>query len=128
MADEESGRSENDPLLSSSDHGADLPPEMSPVGAYLTIATLTVLTLVGSMSTGLLNISIPRIQEDLQLPEEFMLWYVRVNPSNGAPTFFPDRSHVAHLSMLTDLEMGITGQLPFTRQSKPPIPLRALFL
>jgi hypothetical protein len=74
MADEETGRSESDPLISSSDNGADRPPEMSPVRAYFTIATLTVLTLVGSMSTGVLNISIPRIQEDLQLPEEFVLW------------------------------------------------------
>jgi Major Facilitator Superfamily len=120
MADEETGRSEGDPLLSSSDNGADRPPEMSPVGAYLTIATLTVLTLVGSMSTGLLNISIPRIQEDLQLPEEFMLWYVRVNPSNGAPTFFPDRSRVARLSMLTDLEMELQASFHLLVSLNPP--------
>lgn len=74
-ADDEPSLSESNPLISSPDSGDDGAPEMSPVRAYLTIATLTVLTLVGSMSTGVLNISIPKIQEDLQLPEGFVLWY-----------------------------------------------------
>lgn len=74
VADDETSLSESDPLLSNKDKRDDGVPEMSPVRAYLTIATLTVLTLVGSLSTGVLNISIPTIQEDLQLPEGFVLW------------------------------------------------------
>ena len=73
-ADDETSLSESNPLISSPNNGDDEAPEMSSVRAYFTIATLTLLTLVGSMSTGVLNISIPTIQEDLQLPEGFALW------------------------------------------------------
>lgn len=66
--------SESSPLISSPNHGDDEALRMSSARAYLTIATLTVLTLVGSMSTGVLNISIPKIQEELQLPKGFVLW------------------------------------------------------
>lgn len=74
VADNKTDLAESDPLISSPDNGDYGAPHMSPVRAHLTIATLTVLTLVGSMSTGVLNISIPKIQEELQLPEGFVLW------------------------------------------------------
>lgn len=46
--------------------------------AVILITTLTGITFVGSMSTGLLTIGLPWIAADLDLPNNLLLWYVSV--------------------------------------------------
>lgn len=47
---------------------------LSRIRAVILITTLTGITFVGSMSTGLLTIGLPSIAADLGLPENLLLW------------------------------------------------------
>lgn len=49
---------------------------LSRTRASILITTLTGLTFVGSMSSGLLTIGLPWIAADLKLPDSLLLWYV----------------------------------------------------
>lgn len=49
-------------------------PEMSRWRTTLTIATLSGLTTVSSMTTGLLVVALPRMALDLPLPDDLLLW------------------------------------------------------
>jgi len=47
---------------------------LSKARTVFVIATLTGITFTSSMSTGILNIGLPRIAMDLILPENLLLW------------------------------------------------------
>ena len=63
----------SDPIESPPDDQVQL--EMSAWRSTFTIATLSGLTTVSSMTTGLLVVALPRMALDLSLPEQLLLWY-----------------------------------------------------
>jgi hypothetical protein len=62
-----------DPVLTASS-------QVSRARTVLIIGTLTGITFVGSMSTGLLTVSLPRIARDLNLAPNLLLWCVNLSP------------------------------------------------
>ena len=50
--------------------------DVSLAAALSIIGMLSGVTFVGSMSTGIITIGLPRITEDLDLPQSLLLWYV----------------------------------------------------
>ncbi|KAB8247329.1 hypothetical protein BDV35DRAFT_392102 [Aspergillus flavus] len=65
---------------SSEDIGDDQRTNLSRTRAVILITTLTGITFVGSMSTGLLTIGLPWIATDLGLPENLLLCLATANP------------------------------------------------
>jgi hypothetical protein len=56
-------------------------PTLSKAETVLIISTLTGITAANSMSTGLFTIAIPRIAEDINLPDNLLLWLELVSHS-----------------------------------------------
>jgi hypothetical protein len=55
---------------------ADLEPNFLPHGrSIIVIAALTGVSFLGSMSTGLLTVGLPRMAVDVKLPANLLLWY-----------------------------------------------------
>ena len=71
-------------VLKSSSIGANAPRSM--VRTVALISTLTAVTFAGSMNTGILTVSLPRMAIDLQLPRSLVLWYVFLHTTQQEPS------------------------------------------
>lgn len=75
----QNSRETRPPTLFSDNYGLDdsthdAQNELSRARAVILIATLTGITFVGSMSTGLMTVSLPSMAADLNLPANLLLW------------------------------------------------------
>jgi hypothetical protein len=65
---------ENDVDMPKYSHDND---ELSPLHTFVVILSLAGITFSASVSTGLLTLGLPTIANDLQIPDNLMIWCVR---------------------------------------------------